>query len=77
MKEYLSRKRISYIEHDLSKEGDITFLVMQESGRNVAKKIVQMGGQMGVPVIPIDDDVVVNFDQILLNILLGGSSTKG
>jgi len=71
VKEYLSRKGISYIEHDLYEEGDITFLVMQESGIDVAKKLVQAGGQMGVPVITIDDAVVVGLNLKLLDDLLG------
>ena len=69
-KEYLSRKGISYIEHNLAEEGDIAFLVMQESGRDVARKMVEQGGQMGVPSITIDDEAVVGFNQSLLDSLL-------
>ena len=43
---------------------------MQESGRDVARKMIQKGGQMGVPVITIDNEVVVGFQQSLLDKLL-------
>ena len=43
---------------------------MEESGKNVARKMVEQGGQMGVPVITVDDEVVVGFDQNLLDSLL-------
>jgi len=70
VKEYLSQKGISYTEHNLAEERDITFLVMQESGRDVARKMIEQGGQMGVPAITINDEVVVGFNQPLLDSLL-------
>ena len=69
-KEYLSRKRISYIEHNLAEGIDITMAVMQEWGRDVAKELIQRQGQMGVPVIIIDGEVVVGFQRSLLDSLL-------
>ncbi len=45
-------------------------MVMREAGRDVARRMVQHGGQMGVPVITIDDEVVVGFDRSLLDSLL-------
>ena len=69
-KEYLARKEISYIEHNLVEEMDITFALMQESGRDVTRKMLQKGGQTAVPVITIDDEVVVGFNQSLLDSLL-------
>ena len=35
-----------------------------------AKEMIQKSGQMGVPVIVIDDQVVVGFDQARLDTLL-------
>ncbi len=58
------------MEHNLAEDGDITILVMEESGRDVARKVVEKGGQMAVPVITIDDEVVVGFDRELLDRLL-------
>lgn len=49
---------------------DITFALMQESGRDVTRKMLQKGGQTAVPVITIDDEVVVGFNQSLLDSLL-------
>ncbi|MBI2329541.1 MAG: hypothetical protein HYU85_07930 [Chloroflexi bacterium] len=61
---------MSYIEHNLVEEMDITFALMQESGRDVTRKMLQKGGQTAVPVITIDDEVVVGFNQSLLDSLL-------
>jgi len=44
---------------------------MEESGKDVAKKLIQEGGQRGVPVITIDGEVVVGFQQGRLDSLLG------
>jgi len=46
-KEYLSRKSISYAEHDVAVDGD------------KAREMIQKSGQMGVPVIVIGDEVLV------------------
>lgn len=43
---------------------------MEESGRDVSRKVLQKGGQTAVPVITIDDEVVVGFNQSLLDSLL-------
>ena len=64
------RKGISYIEHNLAEERDITMEMVEESGRDVARKMIEKGGQLAVPVITIDDEVVVGFDQNLLDSLL-------
>ena len=58
MKEYLSRKGISYIEHNVAAD------------RDKAKEMIQKSGQMGVPVIIIDGEVVAGFNQTLLDKLL-------
>ncbi len=57
-KEYLSQKGISYIEHDVAQD------------RDKAKEMIQKSGQMGVPVITINAEVVVGFNQTLLDRLL-------
>ena len=57
-KEYLSRKGISYLEHDVAQDTE------------KAREMVQKSRQMGVPVITIDSEVVVGFDQTLLDKLL-------
>ncbi len=58
MKEYLSQKGISYIEHDVAAD------------RDKAKEMIEKSKQMAVPVITIDDEVVVGFNQSLLDSLL-------
>ena len=57
-KEYLSQKGISYTDYDVGTD------------REKAKEMVQKSGQMGVPVIIIDDEIVVGFNQNLLDKLL-------
>ena len=57
-KEYLSRKGISYTDIDVAQD------------KEKAKEMIQKSGQMGVPVITIDNEVVVGFNQVLLDKLL-------
>ena len=57
-KEYLSRKGISYVEHNVAQD------------RDKAKEMTQKSGQMAVPVIIIDDEIVVGFNQSRLDELL-------
>jgi len=57
-KEYLSRKGISYTDIDVAQD------------KEKAKEMVQKSGQMSVPVIIIDDEIVVGFNQALLDKLL-------
>jgi len=57
-KEYLSRKGISYQEYNVAVD------------RDKAKEMIQKSGQMGVPVITIDNEVVVGFNQVQLDSLL-------
>ncbi len=57
-KEYLSRKGISYTDIDVAQD------------REKAKEMIQKSGQMGVPVITIDNEVVVGFNETLLDKLL-------
>ena len=57
-KEYLSQKGIPYTDIDVSTDID------------KAKEMVQKSGQMAVPVIIIDDQIMVGFDQAKLDELL-------
>ena len=57
-KEYLSRKGISYVEHDVAKD------------RDKADEMIKKSGQMGVPVIIVNDEVIVGFNQARLDELL-------
>ena len=53
-KDYLSRKGIPFVDHNVAQD------------RDAAKEMIQKSGQMGVPVITIDGEVVVGFNQTLL-----------
>ena len=57
-KDYLSRKDIPFVDHNVAQD------------RDAAKEMIQKSGQMGVPVITIDGEVTVGFNQILLDKLL-------
>lgn len=57
-KEYLSRKGIPYTDIDVAQD------------KEKAKEMTQKSGQMSVPVIIIDDEIVVGFNQVLLDKLL-------
>ncbi len=57
-KDYLSRKGISYTDIDVAQD------------KEKAKEMTQKSGQMSVPVILIDDEIVVGFNQALLDKML-------
>lgn len=57
-KEYLSRKGAKYTEHNVAQD------------RAAAKEMIQKTGQMAVPVIVVDDKVLVGFNQAKLDELL-------
>jgi len=57
-KDYLSQKGIPFVDRDVAQD------------RNAAKEMIEKSGQMGVPVITINDEVVVGFNQTLLDQLL-------
>jgi len=57
-KDYLSRKGISFTEHNVAED------------REAAKEMIDKSKQMGVPVIIVDDEVVVGFNQSTLDGLL-------
>ena len=59
VKQYLSQKGISYVEHNVAED------------KKAAQEMMRKTKQMSVPVIVIDDDeIVVGFDQALLGKLL-------
>jgi len=57
-KEYLSQKGIAYVDYNVAEN------------RDKAKEMIQKSGQMSVPVITIDDEIVVGFNQTILDKLL-------
>ena len=57
-KEYLSQKNIPYTDIDIAKD------------REAAQEMIKKSGQMGVPVITVDDGVIVGFNQAELDKLL-------
>ena len=58
MKEYLTQKGITFTEYNVSND------------KEKAKEMIQKSGQMGVPVILIDDKVIVGFNQAMIDKLL-------
>ncbi len=57
-KEYLSRKGVPYTDINVAQD------------REKAKEMIQKSGQMSVPVITINDEIIVGFNQTLLDKLL-------
>ena len=57
-KDYLSQKGIKFVNHNVAED------------RDAAKEMIKKSGQMGVPVIIIDGEVVVGFNKSLLDSLL-------
>ena len=58
-KDFFKENNIEYSEHDVAADAD------------KRKEMVDMTGQMGVPVIRIGDDAVVGFDEAKVKELLG------
>ncbi len=57
-KAYLAEKGISYQEIDVAASSEI------------ARELIKKSGQMGVPVIIVDDDMLIGFNQAKLDELL-------
>ncbi len=55
---------MKYTEHDVSRD------------RAAAEEMVRLTGQMGVPVITVDGQVVIGFDRARLQSLLAGGNTR-
>ncbi len=58
LKTFLDEQQIAYTNFDVS------------SDTHMAQEMIQKSGQMGVPVIDIDDEIVVGFDKDKLSELL-------
>ncbi|MEX0917858.1 MAG: glutaredoxin family protein [Candidatus Paceibacterota bacterium] len=58
-KEFFTANNVTFTDHDVAADAD------------KRKEMVEMTGQMGVPVIRIGDDVVVGFDEAKVKELLG------
>jgi glutaredoxin-like YruB-family protein len=58
LKQYLGEKNIPYKEIDVSKD------------EKELEKMVNISGQMGVPVIDIEGDIVIGFDRQRIDELL-------
>ena len=58
VKDYLTQKGVSFSDYNVAED------------REKAKEMIDKSKQMGVPVIIIDDDVVVGFNQAKLDSLL-------
>jgi len=58
-KQYLSSKNIAYTDINVAVD------------RNAAMEMVRKSGQQGVPVIEIDGNIIVGFDQGRIDSLLG------
>ena len=59
-KEYLSRKKVSFTDYDVSRDKD------------KAQEMVKKSGQMGVPVIMVDEKMIIGFNQTELDKVLAG-----
>ena len=58
-KEYLTEKNIPFTDINVALEAD------------KREEMIQISGQMGVPVIRIDNDVIVGFNKPVIDDLLG------
>ncbi len=59
VKEYLSEKNIAFTDYNVGLD------------KAKAEEMVKKSGQMGVPVVDIDDNIVVGFNKPEINRLLG------
>lgn len=58
-KEYLTEKNIPYTEINVAEDAE------------KRQEMIQLSGQMGVPVIRIENDVIVGFNKPVIDDLLG------
>lgn len=58
-KEFFKENEVSYTEYDVAAD------------KEKAQEMVTRSGQMGVPVIVIDDEMTIGFDEGRLRVLLG------
>jgi len=64
-KSFLDSLGVAYTEHDVSRD------------RAAAQEMVRLTGQMGVPVITVDNEVIIGFDRGRLQNLLAGAKRPG
>jgi len=62
-KRFFNERDVRYFEYDVSRDHD------------AAERMVNLTGQMGVPVIVIDGQVVIGFDRVRVESLLAGSGS--
>ena len=58
-KEFFQENNVEYTEHDVAKD------------MKAREEMVQMSGQMGVPVIQVGDEIIVGFNKEALQEMLG------
>ncbi|MBT3282977.1 glutaredoxin family protein [bacterium] len=58
-KEFFKEKNVEYTEHDVSADLE------------KRKEMIEKSGQMGVPVIYVDEEMTVGFDKDKLSTMLG------
>ncbi|MBU3968725.1 NrdH-redoxin [Patescibacteria group bacterium] len=58
-KDFFDENKVEYINHDVSTDVE------------KRREMIEMTGQMGVPVIVVDEQAIVGFDEDKLNELLG------
>lgn len=61
-KRFMDDRGVKYIEYDVSRD------------RAAAEEMVRLTGQMGVPVIVVDGQVIIGFDRARLQALLSGGN---
>ncbi|MEW9096048.1 MAG: glutaredoxin domain-containing protein [Clostridiaceae bacterium] len=59
VKDYLKSNDVDYVEYDVSKDD------------KAATEMISKSGQMGVPVIDLDGNIIVGFDQESIDRILG------
>lgn len=59
VKDYLKEKGIEYTDYNVATD------------QAKAKEMIEKSGQMGVPVVIINDEIIVGFDQMKMDELLG------
>ncbi len=64
MKEFLSQKGVPYVEKDVSVD------------RDAAGEMISKSGQTGVPVIVLDEEVVIGFDRERLEKIISGAAAQ-
>jgi len=58
-KEFFAKNSVEFVNHDVSQD------------QKAREEMIEMSGQMGVPVIQVGEDIVVGFDEEKLTELLG------